>query len=402
AGVCVGGAPPNCDDGNVCTNDSCNPAVGCVNMNNVVACDDGSACTTNDTCSAGICVGGAPPNCDDGNVCTDDSCNPAVGCVNANNIAPCDDGSACTTNDTCSAGVCVGGAPPNCDDGNVCTDDSCNPAIGCVNTNNTAPCEDGSFCNGAEVCSGGVCQLGTDPCAPQGCDEVADVCLPAPRITAVELFYAGRFGNQADPSVAILAAGSTATTANMTNYIHGITGIRVRFDRLVAFATTPDAALSFVWTTGAGSVFTPVTNAATAISATAVDAGGFTEVTIVIADDHVRRRWLGVTLDAAQVSAQGVALDGEIVGNPAVVPSGDGIPGGNAVFYMGSITGDVDADRRTLLTDAGLVRGQVNPFLPVLITNVFDVDKDGRVLLTDAGLTRADVNPFFLLPLITP
>ncbi|MFQ5463843.1 MAG: hypothetical protein ACE5E5_14605, partial [Phycisphaerae bacterium] len=179
AGVCVGGAPPNCDDGNVCTDDTCNPAIGCVNTNNVAACDDGSACTTNDTCSAGVCVGGAPPNCDDGNVCTDDTCDPAVGCVNTNNVAACDDGSACTTNDTCSAGVCVGGAPPNCDDGNVCTDDTCNPATGCVNTNNVAACDDGSACTTNDTCSAGVCVGG----APPNCDDgnvcTDDSCDPA-------------------------------------------------------------------------------------------------------------------------------------------------------------------------------------------------------------------------------
>ncbi|MFQ5479465.1 MAG: hypothetical protein ACE5E4_12725, partial [Candidatus Binatia bacterium] len=139
AGVCIGGSAPNCDDGNVCTDDSCDPATGCVNTNNTAPCDDGDACTTADTCSGGACVGGAAPNCDDGDVCTDDSCDPATGCVNTNNTAPCDDGDACTTADTCSGGACVGGAAPNCDDGDVCTDDSCDPATGCVNTNNTAP-----------------------------------------------------------------------------------------------------------------------------------------------------------------------------------------------------------------------------------------------------------------------
>ena len=111
----MGGAAPDCDDGNVCTDDSCNPATGCVNANNTAPCNDGDACTTSDTCSAGACVGGAAPNCDDGNVCTDDSCNPATGCVNANNSASCDDGDACTTTDTCSAGACVGGVAPDCD-----------------------------------------------------------------------------------------------------------------------------------------------------------------------------------------------------------------------------------------------------------------------------------------------
>ena len=161
-------------------------------------------------------------------------------------------------------------------------------------------------------------------------------------------------------------------------------------------------AFSFVWTTGTGSSFTAVTDVATMFTITALDAGGFTQVDIVIVDDHVRRRWMGVTIDATQVSSLGVALDGELSGSPAGLPSGDLVPGGDAVFYTGNLPGDVDDDRRTLLTDAGLVRAQVNPFLLVLITNVFDVDKDERVLLTDAGATRAEVNPFFVLPLISP
>src|SRR5439155_462928 len=56
-------------------------------------------------------------SCDDGNVCTTDSCDPATGCVHAPNTVPCDDGSACTTNDTCSGGTCVGGPPLVCPTG---------------------------------------------------------------------------------------------------------------------------------------------------------------------------------------------------------------------------------------------------------------------------------------------
>ncbi|MFQ5461272.1 MAG: hypothetical protein ACE5E5_01460, partial [Phycisphaerae bacterium] len=111
-------------------------------------------------------------------------CDPATGCVNTNNAAPCDDANACTTGDTCSLGICVGGAPPNCNDGNVCTDDSCDPATGCVNTNNAAPCDDGLFCTSADVCVGGVCTGGgatncsdADACTVDTCDEVADVCV---------------------------------------------------------------------------------------------------------------------------------------------------------------------------------------------------------------------------------
>src|SRR5207253_6869352 len=81
---------------------------------NTAPCTDGNACTTADTCGGGVCVGGPAPNCNDANVCTDDSCDPATGCVNTPNTAPCTDGNACTTADTCAGGVCVGGPPPFC------------------------------------------------------------------------------------------------------------------------------------------------------------------------------------------------------------------------------------------------------------------------------------------------
>ena len=76
--------------------------------------------------------------------------------------------------------------------------------------------------------------------------------------------------------------------------------------------------------------------------------------------------------------------------------------GGAAVFFVGNIVGDADGDRKTRLTDVGLIRIQVNPFFSVPIDNVNDVDKDGRVRLGDVGLARSKVNPFFTLPLIAP
>lgn len=134
------GTPRNCDDGNACTDDACNPASGCVHANNTAPCNDGNACTTNDTCGGGTCHGAPASNCDDGNPCTDDSCNPSSGCVNANNTIPCNDGNACTTGDTCGGGTCNGGPPMSCDDGDCCTIDSCNPSTGCVySANPTAP-----------------------------------------------------------------------------------------------------------------------------------------------------------------------------------------------------------------------------------------------------------------------
>lgn len=132
AGVCVGAGPRSCDDGNLCTDDSCDAGTGCLHVNNTLPCDDADACTTADTCGGGVCVGAAV-GCDDGNGCTDDSCDSVAGCLHDFNAAPCDDDNACTAGDVCSGGFCTAGMPLACDDGNMCTVDSCHPATGCVN-----------------------------------------------------------------------------------------------------------------------------------------------------------------------------------------------------------------------------------------------------------------------------
>ena len=67
-------------------------------------CDDGDACTTVDLCENGLCTGTTPANCDDGNPCTDDSCDSEAGCLSVFNTSPCDDGSPCTEGDTCEEG----------------------------------------------------------------------------------------------------------------------------------------------------------------------------------------------------------------------------------------------------------------------------------------------------------
>jgi len=169
SGVCVGGAAPNCDDGNLCTDDACASATGCVHADNTVSCDDGSACTMNDACAAGACAGGAAPNCDDANVCTDDGCNPATGCEHAFNTVPCDDGDPLTTNDACSSGVCVGEPPSNCDDGDDCTYDVADEFDNCSHIVRDGPCEDGLACTVGDRCVGGGCVSGgAVTCCPSG------------------------------------------------------------------------------------------------------------------------------------------------------------------------------------------------------------------------------------------
>ncbi len=127
-GVCEAGSALNCGDGKLCTDDSCDSASGCVNTNNTLPCDDGDACTVGDSCSGGACRAGSALNCGDGKLCTDDSCEPATGCVNTNNTLPCDDGETCTTNDRCDAGACGGDIVPGCDpcgDGQIDEGEEC-------------------------------------------------------------------------------------------------------------------------------------------------------------------------------------------------------------------------------------------------------------------------------------
>jgi hypothetical protein len=71
----------DCDDGNICTNDWCDPQAGCQYTNNNSSCDDSSVCTEGDYCSDGACQGGIPITCDDGDGCTTDTCDSLSGCV---------------------------------------------------------------------------------------------------------------------------------------------------------------------------------------------------------------------------------------------------------------------------------------------------------------------------------
>ncbi|MBK8913180.1 MAG: hypothetical protein IPM64_01030 [Phycisphaerales bacterium] len=125
-----------CGPGTQCTLDICDGLGNCIVVNRPdgTPCNDGNLCTVGDRCIGGVCVGGPPVVCDDGNPCTTDTCNPATGlCVftPVPDGTPCNDGNACTGPDRCIGGNCTG-APIVCDDGNPCTDDSCNPATGCV------------------------------------------------------------------------------------------------------------------------------------------------------------------------------------------------------------------------------------------------------------------------------
>ncbi len=177
--ACQDTIPVDCEDNNICTDDSCDKSSGCKNIGNSEPCTDGNDCTQDDACKDGACEPGAMNPCDDGNSCTTDVCDPVDSCVSTANNDPCDDGDACTQNDACGDGSCQSGPATNCDDNNVCTDDSCDPAVGCANDMNSVPCDDGNACTWNDTCNAGAC----DDTFPVDCDDglscTIDSCEPA-------------------------------------------------------------------------------------------------------------------------------------------------------------------------------------------------------------------------------
>ena len=204
-------------------------------------CQDGLYCNGTDGCSGGACTHTGNPcpgtqcntcqedtnTCYDpaGTICTDDGlfcngdeiCNgsgscthsgspcPYATCVEANDECTCfgsgescEDNKFCNGDDYCLFGMCEHVGDPcasqdlhcaeevdrcicfidaECNDGNDCTDDRCETDGSCRGINNTAPCDDGLYCNGVDTCGCGVCTHAGDPCTyPNVCYENTNTC----------------------------------------------------------------------------------------------------------------------------------------------------------------------------------------------------------------------------------
>jgi hypothetical protein len=128
--------------------------------------------------------------CDDGNPCTEDSCDPTNGeCRNLNATGDCEDGDPCTAGEACDAGTCVGGAPVTCDDGDPCTEDVCLAGAGCRGIPTPGLCDPEPRCGDGRCDEGETCAVGaTDgvceqDCSPLGfgrCGEACDLSAQRP------------------------------------------------------------------------------------------------------------------------------------------------------------------------------------------------------------------------------
>ncbi|MCY1060506.1 MYXO-CTERM sorting domain-containing protein [Nannocystis sp. SCPEA4] len=116
-------------------------------------CADDDMCNGAEACVDGACTAGTPLDCGDGNVCTDDTCDPGSGCVNTNNVAPCEDADMCTENTVCADGVCGGGNALDCADDDVCTENTCDPGSGCGNAPIDGCCKADGDCAADQICN---------------------------------------------------------------------------------------------------------------------------------------------------------------------------------------------------------------------------------------------------------
>jgi len=205
--------PKDCDDGDECTKDSCDPetgeclheeATGCGSCDNDNDCDDEDPCTT-DECAGdpGKCIHGKM-NCDDGDDCTTDFCLSSTGCQHLDICFHCETDEQCEDENLCTVdwcdleadGTCINEAI-DCNDNCLCTMDLCDPDIGCVHPVDPdcelcefdEDCDDGDPCTVDEcdllsVCDDGctynpvVCDDG-NPCTEDFCDPV-DGCASLP------------------------------------------------------------------------------------------------------------------------------------------------------------------------------------------------------------------------------
>jgi hypothetical protein len=224
-GICLSD-PRNCDDGDACTKMSyCDPNVGCVHVplcppNGSMCnpadhcgrlrfppftvgcyptlppdCDDSNACTI-DSCMDPDGCHHDPVNCDDGNPCTTDGCDPATGCTHTPIASCCTTAADCLVDKChariCQAAVCSGDPLPiSCDDGDPSTIDACDLALGCTHTprpstttSTTLPASgcrvDGDCAPPDDACAVAACSNGTCGSRPVvGLDALACICRRA-------------------------------------------------------------------------------------------------------------------------------------------------------------------------------------------------------------------------------
>ncbi len=190
---CIDGPDPCTPDSVACTVDTCDEATdSCLHTPQDSLCSDGLFCNGAERCDPLLgCVAGVNPCPPDSVNCTLDSCDEAADvCLHTPQDSLCTDGLFCNGLERCDpVQGCLAGTNPCPPDSVNCTIDSCDEAADlCLHTPSDAQCSDGQFCNGAERCHPLIgCKAGPNPCPPDSigctldsCDEATDMCLHTP------------------------------------------------------------------------------------------------------------------------------------------------------------------------------------------------------------------------------
>lgn len=151
----------------------------------------------------------------------------------------------------------------------------------------------------------------------------------------------------------------------------GLTEVQVGFDEPVSLPLPQDAVTA--WTVGGG-ILTGFT--------TSCDEG--TDMLSIIFDSAIRDDRVTVVIDYSITDLAGNELDGEIV-DPAnaVLPSGDGVRGGQTVFGINVLQGDVNRDGVVDATDGGIIAVSLGLCEG---DQGFDLNGDGCVNVLDVGI----------------
>lgn len=177
---CVSGEAPALDDGVACTTDVCDEEADAVRHDRTELCECASNADCVEMCRVGSCNDafqcefevappGSPCNGDDGVSCTSSpSCDENGACVESPDDSLCDDGAFCNGAEVCDPGSlaadpetgCLSGDAPDLDDDVACTADLCNEESDEV-VNDRAACE---------------CQVIGEPCPGQTGQCVVEIC----------------------------------------------------------------------------------------------------------------------------------------------------------------------------------------------------------------------------------
>gem|GEM_PF-1769548 len=210
-------------------------------------CDDGDVCNGLETCSAELgCVAGEAPIIDDGNDCTEDTCDPVDGVTHTNLAAGAacgsDAESVCDLADTCDgAGVCEANYVPAgtecraasglCDVPEACDGAGACPEDGFVEAGAVCRSGSGDLCDPDETCTGDaaacpadvvasadtVCNPGSgDVCDPDElCTGVAGATCPDDSIADATTVCRSGSGDVCDPDETCTGQADAACPADV-------------------------------------------------------------------------------------------------------------------------------------------------------------------------------------------